>query len=1661
MSFEDFYKSIGTDNNDVAPANTNFKKFYDNIGTSQAGSSTTGDDFKTFYNNINTDTGSTPSTVADQQYQSLVDNQPAMDAYQKERDAQNAPAQEDHSFMGELKHAGQQWLGAATAPVIATGKFVDRATKAMVAGVTPTGPDFAKSDGDIRNIFNPTYSTGPTAHDEAVQRLNQADLGNGFANKAADLVGGAMGYVGNPAMMGIPGAGVGNFFENSITQRAAAAAGQKLQGALPSAGLTLSKDGTRIVDSLLGKTVNQAAQGAVKGGIGGAAYAPFNTMTTSDNLGDIPRNIVDQGLQGAEFGGAFGAVSPALGAVFKSIFSKPGQLTPSDTFNQAAQARNAIDVNGANPAARQAADRFRFIDNQANAYGSKPLALPENEAFRRSQGTTLPPNTDPIYAKGDIYTPPILGLPEGNYVAPTRLKLQNPEQAFRSAYEKVLPKAVERMTPPLENPNELAKWVQGHMNDHGYDVSLNEVRKLDYNSLQQLAGEVKTRMNPLDVVTKTANDMGYGRIFAKDQTLAGKIASDAQQRAYGVYPENLPSVKEPHLNSRVTGEALAPLQKVGFKRETLRTAKQDAGSTVQSTKYAKGEAAIPTAADGTHISEPQKIVDVQSKNGANYYRFENSKTYMPEHRVQRAETMGAPKAAEKPVQPLRGEAANVPETSQAYAGNSMSFREAPLQGERTISRDQVVRNMRQNLGVVIDTGRLSSKGRGVLGEFKVTPEVIRSRMLGDLQTISHEIGHNLDKRFKLQEAAYEKELIDMVNKVNPDHLGNYPAGKHLEEAIAEYVRLRLTDPAQAKALAPNFTRFFESKLDKKALNGLEASQKDVNTWITQGEYAQAKGLIDFTSGSKKEGFVWGKEYAKYVDDLNYLKIAEKALKGKIGLGSESIYKMARLSRGMEERAKLAIDRGIYINGKKVSDGLSEIVKPLESMGIKEPDFATYLSVLHAQDLKAMGKQVPFTDAQMKAVMNRLDSPELRAVQQKVVGFNNGLLDTLVDAQILSKQAVADMQKKYPNYVPFMRYFDDDAVAGFKNGGFGAAKGFANIANPIKKMSEEGSLRTVINPIESIIKNTFLVMNAAAKNKVGLQLVKLSKIDGAGAWVEHIGEGGASPHEHIVSVYENGVRQSYKIREPELYNAMLSLDAESSNSLIRFLGGVAGLLRGGATLTPDFMVRNVFRDVAGAMVNSTKYGFNPIDFAKGMFHVLGKTDTLDQFLSHGGAMSTMMSLDRDVTRETLKSVFRESLKDKALNVVTSPRELAKMLSGYTPVKKTIGMLRKGAEISELSTKVGAFSKTLKKTGSLEEAAYTARDLMDFNRAGSAIRPANKAVAFLNASIQGTDRMARAFQDNKAGFLVRAFTTLVLPSVGLYYWNNSLDGERKAKYDNIPQWQKDSFFIIPIPGTTEFARIPKPFEAGMLFATGADRILRWVDGNDPKAFKDYGSTLLQSFTPPMMISALTPLLEAITNHSIFRNAPIVPMGEQRREKQDQYGMFTSETAKLFGKLAAKTPLKDSNAASPRIIDNTIKGYTAGLGQYAVAGADKLITSLSGKDRPTLPAKSITEQPLLRSFIATTSGGGQVRQDFYDKWSKLSAAKSSADFNGKRFTDPAYGPMKGAEAIITNLNKQYKTVQASKTISPQDKRRKLDELDSRMNRIAGDVLKKVGAK
>ena len=139
-------------------------------------------------------------------------------------------------------------------------------------------------------------------------------------------------------------------------------------------------------------------------------------------------------------------------------------------------------------------------------------------------------------------------------------------------------------------------------------------------------------------------------------------------------------------------------------------------------------------------------------------------------------------------------------------------------------------------------------------------------------------------------------------------------------------------------------------------------------------------------------------------------------------------------------------------------------------------------------------------------------------------------------------------------------------------------------------------------------------------------------------------------ENILKVWRDGKQEFYQL-DPELYRATLALDKEAAGMFMNLLSKPAALLRAGATLSPDFMVRNPTRDMWTALVYS-KYGYKPQDFAKGLFSILKKDDLYWQFKASGAAHGAMVSLTV-ITSRVLRGIIYTDMKDKAKSFIKHP------------------------------------------------------------------------------------------------------------------------------------------------------------------------------------------------------------------------------------------------------------------------------------------------------------------------------------------------------------------------------------------------------------------------
>lgn len=948
----------------------------------------------------------------------------------------------------------------------------------------------------------------------------------------------------------------------------------------------------------------------------------------------------------------------------------------------------------------------------------------------------------------------------------------------------------------------------------------------------------------------------------------------------------------------------------------------------------------------------------------------------------------------------------------------------------TIKRREIVKFLDKEFAP-IRVGRF--RGRNVLGIFKIRPEVIRSKLANDIPTISHEVGHFLDKRLGLADPAFDAELMAMGRRTS---MRNYTPDQVRKEGVAEFMRLYLTDEKTARIVAPKYYAAFEQRVaaHPDIHDSLLTARRDIFTWNNQPAEARVLGSINIGEKDRRKMSL-DSLYSMTIDEIHPIKrfVEEVGATG-LPIGKDP-YKLAWLLRGWTGKAETLLKRGVLDEGgNKAGKSLDEILKPVE----KELDsFRAYATSKHSLEVTVRGKHTGVLDADAQEVVSKY-AARYQPVLDELVKYQDAVLDQLVDAGVMDAGAVAKMRQMYPNYVPFYRHFDDMSAAGE----YLSKGGFANLRNPVKEM--KGSARDINDPIESIVKNTYLYTNIAERNRVGRAIVELAEgKEGLGRLVEKV-EGGRSGKENVLTVFRNGKAEHYQV-DPDLYRATLALDRESANIIVKLLSYPASWLRAGAVLSPDFMVRNPVRDQFSAFINS-KYGFVPgIDLLRGVFHAFKKDDLYWQWMNSGGAHSTMVSLDRDYLQKSLRQMLNKSTKDKIKTVVNP--------------KTYLEMLRTLSEFGEQGTRLGEFAKGIRSGSSPLEAALSSRDVtLDFSRVGTHTKGANRAIAFFNATVQGMDKMRRQFIENPKGAIMKTALSVTLPSVLLYFHNRD-----NPLYQELPQWEKDLFWIIPTGNTKEdhIYRIPKPFELGILFGTTFERALAWMDSQDPKAFKDFGKTIAEAAMPGYIPTAFLPVIEVWGNKSYFTGRPIVPQREEKLEPNQQFGPRTTEFAKLLARGGKYVPFVGEHLGSPRKVETILRGYTGGLGMYTVQGAEALGDAAGAMERTPRPTLDIAEYPVLKAFMAKPYAGGQSMQDFYEELDRLerqyNTAKQTkspppADFNMERLQ-----ALRKVDNTLQEMRKQERAILKSETLSPDQKQAMLKKLDMAMLNLARRTQKK----
>ncbi len=936
-----------------------------------------------------------------------------------------------------------------------------------------------------------------------------------------------------------------------------------------------------------------------------------------------------------------------------------------------------------------------------------------------------------------------------------------------------------------------------------------------------------------------------------------------------------------------------------------------------------------------------------------------------------------------------------------------------------------------------------------------------------------------------------KKIPNIIKKTNRDAVdlaADYKLDKSVKQDLASK---NLEIPRAIKRTVEDITGK-KIKLDEKFLEGLEFPEA-VKLILSKTKFEKPKDVTDVKNTLTR----------LFIDRLHpILRLVQRVESTKNTKGQLNVYEQFRVLVGMTNRGGAFIDRATQtLNLENKGKPLKKVLEPLKFEGNKKlnekgirkqyAELNAYLIARRALEYDRRGFEHPFDSKAAKETIQILKD-KYDPIAKEIDIYNRQLLEYARDLKLIDKQAFDAMVEANKSYVPFARVLE--TVKGEKPSKYGG------VSNPFKRVKGDKEL-SVFDPIETIYSNTFKIVKLAERNNALIKFFDFveknkssfpdinKKIETKQTKIERkelekvlddpsaindlaienfkvFRKSFVKPDGSSVTVYRNGKFEVWDVGK-ELADSLSEFNPQEIGVIIRAIGTPARLLRAGATTSPDFVFSNIGRDTVLAPVFS-KSGFIPVwsSLEGGLTMLLGKTGVskkakkiMQDWEKSGGMQSTLISLDRMVKD---KGAFEMLNGQQIRNKVFNPIEILRTLS----------------EIGENITRLGEFQKAYKKAGKeglkgreqIERAGFESRDItIDYAKMGAYMKGVNAVSAFYNARVQGYVKIYDGLTQRPGRAIAAITAGIIMPSV--YFWFANRDNE---VYQRQPQWVKDNYWVVVVKDTPY--RIPKPFDLGVVFGTGMEQFLDYWYGNEANAKNDlsrfiteFVGTQLRNLNP--LPTILVPPVEQKTNYSIFRGKPLVPDYMDRQLLGPyQFNPYTTETSKLLSRTLAAM-IGDHNAPSPIVIDNYIRGWTGGLGNYFMMALDKALIETGIIDDPIRPTDSLTKIPGLRAFnLRDPSMQSEFITDFYDEYNKykkykptIEKLKKDGDFKEaaklavrKKLVDKNIAVLERYKTIIDQHNEYVRKAFNMKNVDPDQKQQIIDDMVFMSIKMAREALK-----
>ena len=995
---------------------------------------------------------------------------------------------------------------------------------------------------------------------------------------------------------------------------------------------------------------------------------------------------------------------------------------------------------------------------------------------------------------------------------------------------------------------------------------------------------------------------------------------------------------------------------------------------------------------------------------------------------------------------------------------------------------EIIAGIEHDFGINITTGHV--RGR-VRGQYSKLDNGIRTKITNDLPTISHELGHALNREY-----GFTGKLTDAMRSELKNGLGNlkdeYKQSKWISEGLAEFLRKYLQNSETAAIDYPEFTKHFLNSLSQRDRALVENLADEVNAYYSL-DADTAQSAIRLREERVPTGDTTGDKlraeasvlYQAWVDSLHGIKLLDEAT-------GTNTYRLATNAAYSDAMAGQIITGNLTdANGQYVGPGLKAALQGINLKNKAEyRAFGEYLVVRHGPERLTEGMRVFADDRKNStAFMNRRAAeleqqyPAFHDAAERLYVFQDQLKETwLVGTGLISEETGEEWSKRWKHYVPFNR--------AMPQGQGGAKRGFANQQNPIKRA--RGSGRDIVHPVDNIISNIVKVVNAGVRNnvmrritdeaqRVGADAVFLEKIPTPmrGTRVDLTGvksdlmdriteKGWANANDFgeivadiddymmqfrrgkafgdVVTVLKNGKPEFWKVNDPLLLQSITEMSPSKVNGLVDAIGKMSHFMT--SNITGDNIIWSIFsnlpRDIGTLMV----YAKEPNRFK--LLKEIGasyvnklKGDSANplylEYLAMGGGKASYYSTDRDIAKKARKEL--------AGKFTLNPLDWISYLGD---------MIEQGPRF--------ATYKCLRERGvDPQTAFYEAMDVTtNFRRGGATSRQVNKFVPFFNAGVQGIDKHVRfltgqdAPPEQRKRVVRNRMIAYFAASAGiaaLFYLINNRDEESKKDYQQLSTYTKNSYFCIPM-GDGKYFAIPKPRDLAVLTSAMESGLELGVGGNQ-HAFDGFWSYAASNYLPNVAADlaqgdwkgalgglGIVGIGTSMVANRDFLGRPIESAGMQYLEPKDRYNDRTSKLAYWAGQ---------AFNVSPQMTDYFFNNVLGGWWKYQKAlfpvGEENRDWTLGVKN--TYIKDNQYSQDLVNWLYDKAEKTSQTSKSDPDNISKKITAKTDSNmttfygnYNKLSKSDTKSTAARGTRQLVLDMIREYQKAADNKSQTDAEK-------------------------